>query len=122
VKASGSALDQRLSVFWGTPATLGGQRRGGRFPPLDRLDLLDYGRLLTGQGSRALIRKCFTDLGVVRVVAHTMTVNQPSRRVMEKCGLTLVRSYHSDDVPDIPGADQGEVQYALTREWFWARD
>jgi hypothetical protein len=32
VKAGGSALDQRLSVFWGTPATLGGQRRGGRFP------------------------------------------------------------------------------------------
>jgi RimJ/RimL family protein N-acetyltransferase len=72
------------------------------------------------EGSRALIRKCFTDLGVVRVVAHTMTVNQPSRRVMEKCGLALVRSYHSDDVPDIPGADQGEVQYALTREQWQA--
>jgi RimJ/RimL family protein N-acetyltransferase len=49
-----------------------------------------------------------------------MTVNQPSRRVMEKCGLALVRSYHSDDVPDIPGADQGEVQYALTREQWQA--
>ena len=41
---------------------------------------------------------------------------------MEKCGLALIRSYCSDDVPDIPGADRGEVQYALTREWFWARD
>ena len=68
------------------------------------------------EGSRALIRTCFTDLDVRRVVAHTMAVNQPSRRVMEKCGLALVRSYHSDDVPDILGADQGEVQYALTRE------
>jgi hypothetical protein len=47
------ALDERLSVFWGTPATLRGQRRGGRFPPLDRLDLLDYGRLLTGQDARS---------------------------------------------------------------------
>jgi hypothetical protein len=54
VKAGGSALDQRLSVFWGTPATLGGQRRGGRFPPLDRLDLLDYGRLLAGQDLRSV--------------------------------------------------------------------
>jgi hypothetical protein len=54
VKADGSALDQRLSVFWGTPATLGGQRRGGRFPPLDRLDLLEYGRLLTGQDLRSV--------------------------------------------------------------------
>ena len=52
VRAGGSALDQRLSVFWGTPATLQGQRRGGRFPPLDRLDLLDYGRLLTGTDAR----------------------------------------------------------------------
>ncbi|HEX3962905.1 MAG TPA: hypothetical protein VHZ03_40775 [Trebonia sp.] len=55
VKAGGSALDQRLSVFWGTPATLQGQRPGGRFPPLDRLDLLDYGRLLTGRDVRAAV-------------------------------------------------------------------
>jgi hypothetical protein len=53
VRAGGSVLDQRLSVFWGTPATLGGQRRGGRFPPLDRLDLLEYGRLLAGQDLRS---------------------------------------------------------------------
>jgi hypothetical protein len=39
---------------------------------------------------------------------------------MEKCGLALVRSYHSGDVPDIPGADQGEVEYALTREQWQA--
>ena len=57
VKAGGSALDQRLSVFWGTPATLGGQRRGGRFPPLDRLDLLEYGRLLTGQDLRSVVAR-----------------------------------------------------------------
>jgi hypothetical protein len=52
VKAGGSGLQKRLSVFWGTSSTLGGQDRGGRFPPLDRLDLLDYGRLLTGQDVR----------------------------------------------------------------------
>jgi hypothetical protein len=52
VRAGGSALHGRLSVFWGTPATLAGQTRGGRFPPLDRLDLLEYGRLLTGQDAR----------------------------------------------------------------------
>jgi len=52
VRADGSALHRRLSVFWGTPATLAGRARGGRFPPLDRLDLLEYGRLLTGQDAR----------------------------------------------------------------------
>jgi hypothetical protein len=53
VRAGGSALDERLSVFWGTPETLRGQVKGGRFPPLDRLDLLDYGRLLTGLDTRS---------------------------------------------------------------------
>jgi hypothetical protein len=57
VRAGGSALDQRLSVFWGTPASLQGQRRGGRFPPLDRLDLLEYGRLLTGTDARSAVAR-----------------------------------------------------------------
>jgi hypothetical protein len=57
VRAGGSALDERLSVFWGTPATLRGRRRGGRFPPLDRLDLLDYGRLLTGRDVRSAVAR-----------------------------------------------------------------
>jgi hypothetical protein len=52
VRADGSALHRRLSVFWGTPATLRGRARGGRFPPLDRLDLLEYGRLLAGRDAR----------------------------------------------------------------------
>ena len=74
------------------------------------------------EGSRALIAKCFDDLDVPWGVAHTMTVNAASRRVMEKCGLTLVRTYHSADGPDIPGADQGEVEYGLRRaDWVRAR-
>jgi RimJ/RimL family protein N-acetyltransferase len=70
------------------------------------------------EGSRALIDMGFTDLGVERVFAHIMTVNLASRRVMEKCGLALVRTtpYQGADV--IEGAEHGEVEYALTRpEW-----
>jgi hypothetical protein len=52
VRAGGSALHERLSVFWGTPATLRGQAAAGRFPPLDRLDLLENGRLLAGRDVR----------------------------------------------------------------------
>jgi predicted nucleotidyltransferase len=52
LKARGSVLHERLSVFWGTPSTLGGQQVGGRFPPLDRLDLLQHGRLLIGEDTR----------------------------------------------------------------------
>jgi hypothetical protein len=31
-KRKGSALHERLSVFWGTPSTLRGEQTGGRFP------------------------------------------------------------------------------------------
>jgi hypothetical protein len=52
VKAGGTALHERLSVFWATPAILRGEMAGGRFPPLDRLDLLENGRLLAGDDVR----------------------------------------------------------------------
>jgi hypothetical protein len=57
VRGGGSELHQRLSVFWGSPATLQGRARGGRFPPLDRLDLLEYGRLLTGADARGSVAR-----------------------------------------------------------------
>jgi RimJ/RimL family protein N-acetyltransferase len=70
------------------------------------------------EGSRALIRMGFADLGVERVFGHTMTVNTASRRVMEKCGLTLVRTTPYDGTDPIECAEHGEVEYALTRpEW-----
>jgi hypothetical protein len=58
----GSPLHERLSVFWGTPATLAGEREGGRFPPLDRLDLLQSGRLLAGSDeARAGVQRPSTE-------------------------------------------------------------
>jgi hypothetical protein len=57
VRAGGPALHERLSVFWGAPSTLAGRARGGRFPPLDRLDLLEHGRLLTGHDVRDLVAR-----------------------------------------------------------------
>jgi hypothetical protein len=50
-KRKRSALHERLSVFWGTPTTLRGEQKGGRFPALDRLDLIENGRLLIGDDS-----------------------------------------------------------------------
>jgi RimJ/RimL family protein N-acetyltransferase len=73
------------------------------------------------EGSRALISMGFTDLGVQRVYAHTMTANTASRHVLEKCGLVLVHTtaYEGPDADVIDGAEHGEVEYALTRsEWL----
>ena len=70
------------------------------------------------EGSRALIDMGFTKLGVGRVFAHTMTVNAASRRVLEKCGLALVRTIPCEGPFEIEGAEHGEVEYALTKaEW-----
>jgi RimJ/RimL family protein N-acetyltransferase len=83
-----------------------------------RLRRAAWGKGYATEGSRALIRKGFTELGVERVYAETMTVNGGSRRVMEKAGLRYVRTFYQDWPESIPGAEHGEVEYALTRdEW-----
>ena len=48
-----------------------------------------------------------------RVFAQTMAVNLASRRVMEKSGLRFVRTFHLTWDDPIPGAEDGEVEYAL---------
>ncbi|MBI2316857.1 MAG: hypothetical protein HYY28_09705 [Betaproteobacteria bacterium] len=55
VKETRVPLAERLSVFWGSAATLSGAQTGGRFPPVDRLDLIESGRLLAGLDVRAQI-------------------------------------------------------------------
>jgi RimJ/RimL family protein N-acetyltransferase len=58
-----------------------------------RLRQAVWGQGYATEGARALIRKGFTELGVQRVVATTYQDNLASRRVMEKAGLSLVRTY-----------------------------
>jgi RimJ/RimL family protein N-acetyltransferase len=83
-----------------------------------RLRRSAWGRGYATEGSRALIRKGFTELGVARVVANAMAVHTASRRVMEKAGLTLVRTFHQEWPDRIPGDEHGDVEYVLTRaDW-----
>ena len=83
-----------------------------------RLRRSAWGKGYGTEGSRALICKGFTELGVRRVVAETMTVHAASRRVMEKAGLRLVRTFHQAWPDPIPGDEHGDVEYALTSaEW-----
>ena len=83
-----------------------------------RLRRIAQGKGYGTEGSRALIRKGFTDFGVRRVVASAAAANIASRRIMEKCGLTLVRTYRIT-FPDLfGGEEQEDVEYALTRsDW-----
>jgi len=83
-----------------------------------RLRRSAWGKGYATEGSRAVIRKGFTELGVQRVVAETMAVNAASRRVMEKAGLKFVRTFHQDWPERIEGDEYGDVEYALTKaDW-----
>jgi RimJ/RimL family protein N-acetyltransferase len=83
-----------------------------------RLRRSAWGKGYATEGSRALISKGFTDFGVQRVVAETMVVHVASRRVMEKAGLTLVRTFHQPWPYPIEGDELGDVEYALDRaDW-----
>ncbi|MEV6318410.1 GNAT family N-acetyltransferase [Streptomyces sp. NPDC051776] len=87
-----------------------------------RLRTATWGRGYATEGSRALIRAGFTELGVRRVYATTMAVNLASRRVLEKSGLRYVRTVHKEWPDFVDGAEHGEVEYALLRaEWHEGR-
>ena len=73
---------------------------------------------LATEASLALLRHAFETVGVRRVIAQTMAVNAASRGVMTAAGLTYVRAYHPAFDDPLPGAEQGEVEYEITRaDW-----
>ncbi|QHY99289.1 Acetyltransferase (GNAT) family protein [Streptomyces sp. S4.7] len=85
-----------------------------------RLHRAVWGRGYATEGARALVHKAFTELGTERITANTMTVNTGSRRVLEKAGLRYLRTYFEEWPEVIDGSEQGDVEYALTRE-DWRR-
>jgi RimJ/RimL family protein N-acetyltransferase len=81
-----------------------------------------WGRGLGTEGALAMIEHAFTRYDAARVWAQTMTVNTRSRRVMERCGLHYVRTFHGEWDDEIPGGEHGDVVYEITRaEWDAAR-
>lgn len=86
-----------------------------------RLVASAWGNGYATEGAQALIHKAFTELGVERVWAQTMAVNAGSRRVMEKAGLTHLRTFHEHFDNPLPGTEHGEVEYELLRA-NWIRD
>jgi RimJ/RimL family protein N-acetyltransferase len=90
-----------------------------------RLRRAAWGRGYATEGARALIRLGFCELGVERVTATTYEDNLASRRVMEKVGMTLRRTFRLTP-SDLDGIDTyhlesqdlwdgDDVEYALQR-------
>jgi RimJ/RimL family protein N-acetyltransferase len=77
-----------------------------------------WGRGLATEGASALVAMGFADKDFARIVATTMAVNRPSRRVIEKTGLTHARTVYPHWRDPLPGSELGEVEYEITRdEW-----
>jgi RimJ/RimL family protein N-acetyltransferase len=74
---------------------------------------------LAGEGARELLRHGFAELGLRRIFAETMAVNEASRATMAAVGMRYVRSFTADWEEPIPGSEHGEVEYAISRdEWL----
>ncbi|WP_241680851.1 GNAT family N-acetyltransferase [Pseudactinotalea suaedae] len=81
-----------------------------------RLRRQRWGGGLATEGARAVLEHCFVTVGLLRVTAETMAVNQASRGVMRKLGMRHVRTEVREWDDPLPSAEQGEVVYEITRE------
>ena len=116
-RSAPSTADGFLGWFHFRP----GEGAGPLEPELGyRLRRAAWGRGLATEGSRALIDRGFEQVGVERVTAETMVVHAASRRVMEKSGLRLVRTFRADWPVRIPGDELGDVEYAITHDQWLA--
>ncbi|MGZ4466294.1 MAG: GNAT family N-acetyltransferase [Nocardioides sp.] len=86
-----------------------------------RLRRWAWGQGLATEGARAVVAHAFTVPGVERVVASTMAVNLASRAVLAKAGLRHTDTWVREWADPLPGWEQGEVEYAVTRREWAAR-
>jgi len=74
------------------------------------------------EGATKVLNHGFATVGLCTVWAETMAVNRPSRQVMSKLGMRHVRTDHRLWDDPLPGTEQGEVVYEITRgEWINSR-
>lgn len=80
-----------------------------------RLMSTQWRRGYASEGTRKLLRHLFESTAFTRIYADTMAVNHGSRGVMASVGMTQVRTYRAHFDDPLPGTDQGEVVYEITR-------
>jgi RimJ/RimL family protein N-acetyltransferase len=73
-----------------------------------------WGKGYATEASAAVLRKAFTELGVARVTAAAMVINTPSRKVMEKLGMKLVRTFRPKNADGRSGSLHSE--FAIDKE------
>ncbi len=121
-----AAIDRVSGVFLGWFSFRPRDEAGPREVGLGfRLRKAAWGKGYATEGTRALIRLGFAELGVERVVATTYEDNLASRRVMEKAGMTLTRRFRmtTADLENVDTYQSGaqepwdgdDVEYSLLK-------
>ncbi len=78
-----------------------------------------WGRGLASEGALALLEHGFQTVGLDRIRAQTMAVNTGSVGVMTRIGMRFARTWVGEWNEPLPGWEEGEVEYAVTRaEWM----
>ena len=97
--------------------------RPERDGPLDHVELgyrlrrAAWGKGYATEGSRALLAKGFTELGVRLVWGATMLGNVSSQRVMEKVGMQVAKEVPTpDDMLAVENSELGGLQYEITKQ------
>jgi RimJ/RimL family protein N-acetyltransferase len=81
-----------------------------------------WGKGYATEGSRALLAKAFTELGVRVVWGETMFLNRASQKVMEKVDMTVAQTLETpEDMLMVEGADLGGFRYEITKEQWEQR-
>ena len=76
---------------------------------------------LAGEGALALLAHGFETVGLGHIWAQTMAVNLASRAVMERIGLDFERTWVGEWNEPLPGWEEGEVAYGVTRDQWPTR-
>ncbi|MRJ75738.1 GNAT family N-acetyltransferase [Aeromicrobium sp. SMF47] len=80
-------------------------------------DPAQHGQGLATEAVRELIRICFDELGVRRVLAACFTANEPSWRLMERLGMRREAHHVSDSLHRDRGWQDEYVYALLADEW-----
>lgn len=70
------------------------------------------------EGAKALLAYGFDELSLTQIFAETMTINEGSRAVLSRLGMSHLRTRDVGQISSIPESEQGNVDYVITKkEW-----
>jgi hypothetical protein len=91
VKQKHPTINNKISVFWGTIDSINKSSDSGRYPPFDRLDLIDHAQLIKGKEIRnQLIKPSQIELEMGCCEFALQYLSSPARLAMFNHGSSLL--------------------------------